>query len=97
MPVYTCVHVHVHVTLQVNNEDTDRPVTLVLVCSAPLPCPEVLAQVVLPHDPPQAGVDLAVDLHADLAFPTNSFLGAGAFGQVRPGPRLTGCLSCLGA
>jgi hypothetical protein len=61
------------------------------------PLPELLAQIVLPHDPPQAGVDLAVDLHADLAFPTNSFLGAGAFGQVRPWPCLIGCLSCLGA
>jgi hypothetical protein len=67
----------------VNLEDEDRPVSLILMCSAPPPRPEVLAQIVLPADPPQAGVDLAIDANRDLAFPSNSFLGAGAFGQVR--------------
>jgi len=73
---------------QVNDEDTDQPVRMILVCSAPPPKPEVLAQIVLPADPPQAGVDLAIDLKTALAFPSNSFLGAGAFGQVRPGHHL---------
>lgn len=57
--------------------------TLILMCSAPPPPPAVLAQIVLPSDPPNAGVDLAIDANRDLAFPGNSFLGAGAFGQVR--------------
>jgi hypothetical protein len=67
----------------VNVEDADQPVSLILMVSAPPPRPEVLAQIVLPRDPPQAGVDLAIDANRDLAFPSNSFLGAGAFGQVR--------------
>lgn len=57
--------------------------TLILMCSAPPPPPAVLAQIVLPSDPPNAGVDLAIDANRDLAFPSNSFMGAGAFGQVR--------------
>jgi hypothetical protein len=66
------------------NEDADlpSPVTLLLLVSAPPPRPEVLAQVVLPSDPPQADVNLSIDVNTDLAFPSNSFVGAGAFGQV---------------
>jgi hypothetical protein len=67
---------------QVNDDEMDQPVSLILVCSAPPPRPEVLAQIVLPADLPQAGVDLSIDLQRDLAFPSNSFLGQGAFGQV---------------
>ena len=39
--------------------------------------------VVLPEDPLQPHVDLNIDITTDLAFPANSFIGAGAFGQVR--------------
>lgn len=67
---------------QVNVEEPGHPVSLILMVSAPPPRPEVLAQIVLPLDPPQAGVDMAIDANSDLAFPSNSFLGAGAFGQV---------------
>lgn len=59
-------------------------------CSAPPPRPEVLAQVVLVCDPPQAGVNLSIDAVRDLAFPTNSFLGCGAFGQVRQPEEMEG-------
>jgi hypothetical protein len=69
--------------VQVNLEDEQTPVTLILMVSAPPPPPAVLAQIVLPSDPPNAAVDLAIDANRDLAFPSNSFLGAGAFGQVR--------------
>jgi hypothetical protein len=68
--------------LQVNEEDHQQPVTLLLLVSAPPPRPEVLAQIVLPSDKPMAGVDMAIDANKDLAFPSNSFLGQGAFGQV---------------
>jgi hypothetical protein len=68
----------------VNEEDANQPVTLLLLVSAPPPRPEVLAQIVLPSDKPMAGVDMAIDANRDLAFPSNSFLGQGAFGQVRP-------------
>jgi hypothetical protein len=66
----------------VNEEDAGQPVTLLLLVSAPPPRPEVLAQIVLPSDKPMAGVDMAIDANKDLAFPSNSFLGQGAFGQV---------------
>eukprot|EP00775_Hariotina_reticulata_P006455 gene6455-6684_t len=73
----------VRVLLQVNEDaDLPNPVTLLLLVSAPPPRPEVLAQVVLPSDPPQADVNLNIDVNTDLAFPSNSFVGAGAFGQV---------------
>lgn len=61
---------------------TLNPVTLLLLVSAPPPRPEIMATIVLPKDPPQAGVDLAMDANRDLAFPSNSFIGQGAFGQV---------------
>lgn len=72
----------VRVLLQVNEEDASQPVTLLLLVPAPPPRPEVLAQIVLPSDKPMAGVDMAIDANRDLAFPSNSFLGQGAFGQV---------------
>eukprot|EP00879_Flechtneria_rotunda_P018025 GHRR01018891.1.p1 GENE.GHRR01018891.1~~GHRR01018891.1.p1 ORF type:complete len:1346 (+),score=395.98 GHRR01018891.1:182-4219(+) len=73
----------VRVLLQVEDEPgTSKPVTLLLMVSAPPPRPDVLAQIVLPKDPPQAGVDLCIDAVRDLSFPSNSFLGQGAFGQV---------------
>lgn len=69
--------------IQVTDEaDVVHPVTLLLLVSAPPPRPEVMATIVLPKDPPQAGVDLAMDANTDLAFPSNSFIGQGAFGQV---------------
>jgi hypothetical protein len=71
------------VLLQASPDAPDRPVSMMLLHSAPPPRPEVLAQIVLPADPPQAGVDLAVDPKTALAFPNDSFLGAGAFGQAR--------------
>jgi hypothetical protein len=71
-----------HRLLQVNEEDHHQPVTLLLLVSASPPRPEVLAQIVLPSDKPMAGVDMAIDANRDLAFPSNSFLGQGAFGQV---------------
>lgn len=72
-----------HRVPQVNEEMPGRPVSLILLVSAAPPRPEVLAQIVLPADPPQADVDLAIDGKTALAFPNDSFLGAGAFGQVR--------------
>lgn len=73
---------HHTLATQVNEEDASQPVTLLLLVPAPPPRPEVLAQIVLPSDKPMAGVDMAIDANRDLAFPSNSFLGQGAFGQV---------------
>lgn len=79
-----CLHVcPVHVLLpQVSEDDYQKPVVLLLLVSAPPPRPEVLAQIVLPTDKPIAGVNMHIDADKELCFPSNSFLGQGAFGQV---------------
>lgn len=65
--------------------DADQPIHVVLVvASRPMPR-GAAAQVVLPSDPHQAGVDLTIDLQRDLSFPAKSYIGSGAYGQVGVG------------
>jgi len=67
-----------------------NPVTLLLLVSARPARPEVLAQVVLLSDPPQADVDLAIDVNQDLAFPATPSSArepSGRWAVLNRGPR----------